>query len=105
MFEEDAKKDLVTLEKVAVITKEQEKPLLDFFYRKYILIFSPPLIESSGHGCMYAGYFIIGKYMCMQYGDIAKANNPFRIFLKFFKIKAVNDPANAIATTPRISTS
>ncbi|QIH40021.1 hypothetical protein G7A72_14880 [Flavobacterium sp. Sr18] len=34
-FEEAAKKDLVTLKKIAVITKDQEQPLLDFFYRKY----------------------------------------------------------------------
>jgi hypothetical protein len=34
-FEEAAKKDLVILKKIAVITKEQEQPLLDFFYRKF----------------------------------------------------------------------
>ena len=35
IYEESAKKDLVALKKIAVITKEQEQPLLDFFYRKY----------------------------------------------------------------------
>lgn len=35
VFEESAKKDLATLKNIAVITKEQEQPLLDFFYRKY----------------------------------------------------------------------
>src|SRR5262245_21975739 len=57
-------------------------------------------LECATHRAVQRTNTIIGKYMAMQYCNIAESTYPFRLFYESSEVKAVNNAAHAIAATP-----
>src|ERR1700722_16113070 len=55
------------------------------------------IVEGPDHGCVEGGDVVIGGYMGMQDGDIAKSDKPFGFYRKGVEVDVIDDTTEAIA--------